>query len=183
MNLDGASYALFGPYPDQCVTAPSTCTTGFTFALWIRKASTCSSNNVGIATTLVKNPSPTEGIWIQCQSNLNEIKYGVRIHPDSSSKEVMVLASGPDVWFYAPMVWSVGQPIVIYDNGQYASDGNWETGPGFATNVNTQRKLAFGLQYTDDTNPSTYGTAYIDGVRMFNRPLTAAEVQALYDTF
>ncbi len=124
-----------------------------------------------------------EGIWIRCRNDQYRIKYGVQIHPDSSSKEVMVLASGPDVWFYATMVWSVGQPIVIYENGLYVSVGNWETGPGFVIDVNTKRNLAFGLLYTDDTNQPVYGRAYIDGVRMFNRPLSAAEVQALYQSY
>ncbi len=90
----------------------------------------------------------------------------------------MTLGSGPDVWIHVTMVWSVGQPIVMYENGVYVSDGNSQL---YASNVNTLRKVGFGIEHTDVTNPPTYGTGYIDGVRMFNRPLTAAEVQALYN--
>ncbi len=93
------------------------------------------------------------------------------------------LVNGTDVWSYATLFWSVGQPIVIYENGQHVAYGNWKTGPELAKEVNVQRNLAFGLEYTDVTNPSKYGKGYIDAVKMFNRPLSAEEVQALYNTY
>ncbi len=136
-----------------------------------------------MATTLVKNPSKTEGMWIHCRPAVNQIEFGVSIHPNSSSTKSVVIAGGAHVWFYATMVWRVEQPIVIYTDGQHAAVGHWETGPGFATEVNTAGNLAFGLQYTDVINPINYGKGYIDAVKMFNRPLSAAEVQILYNRY
>ncbi len=122
-------------------------------------------------------------MWIKCHPKVNSIKYEVYIHPNSSSKATTPLVNGTNVWSYGTLVWSVGQPIVIYENGQYVAYGNWKTGPELAKEVNVKRNLAFGLGYTDVTNPSKYGKGYIDAVKMFNRPLNAEEVQALYNTY
>ncbi len=184
LELNGSNYALFGPYPDQCITAPSTCTTGFTFGLWIKKSSDCRSSDAKLATTRVRRPRRTEGMWINCRPNVNQVKYGVSINPNYSSTAFVAIANGADVWFYATMVWQVGQPIVINENGQHVANGSWNTGPGFAAEVNTARNLAFGLENTDGTNPSKYAKGCkIDGVRMFNRHLKAAEVLALYRSY
>ena len=179
LSLDGLTYALFGPYPDQCVTAPSTCTTGFTFGLWLRKSSTCSTNNLGIVTTQ-KNSPPSEGIRISCVDGMYGIEYKMFVHPDSMCKLVTIIGSGADVWFHATMVWSVGSTFKIYENGQWAEDGSWQGG-SYPTDVNTEQKLAFGIPFTDQD--SDYGTAYVDAVKMYNRPLTAEEVQALYNSY
>ena len=93
----------------------------------------------------------------------------------------MTLGSGPDVWFYSTAVWKVGSPLKVYENGQWAADGSWQTHSAYARDVNTQRMMTYGRQFVDWNNG--HATAYIDGVRIFNRPLSAAEVLALYNSY
>ncbi len=180
MNLNGLDYAMFGPYPDQCVTAPSTCTTGFTLAMWLWKPSTCSSY-YGLVTTQRASP-PSEGIRISCaDSSTSDIEYKMFVQPDKMCTLVRTIE--PDVWVYLTMVWSVGTPFKTYQDGDWVEDGNWQTGGPYMTNLNTERKLAFGIMFTDQGPDYNYGTGYVDAVIMFNRPLTTEEVQALYNTY
>ena len=110
-----------------------------------------------------------------------QVEYRLYIHPQTQSNLIMTLGSGPDVWFYMTMVWSVGAPFKIYENGQWAEDGDWATNSAYTRAVNTVRTITFGRQYVD--LDQGHATAYIDGVRIFNRPLSAAEVLALYNSY
>ena len=148
--------------------------------LWIKKSHICDSKSFGIVTTLAKIPDPSEGIVIRCRDTANEIQYRVSIYPDSESSLGMTLGSGSYVWFYSTMVWSVGSPVKIYEDGQFADNGDWTTGITYVTE-NTKRELVFGSLYTDDI--AGHALAYVDGVRMFNRPLGSSEVEDLYVTF
>ncbi len=118
-------------------------------------------------------------MWIRCRNELTDIEYRVYAHPQFMSNLVMTLGSGPDVWFYATMVWSVGEVSKVYEDGVYAQDGDWHS--AYSRDVNTQRMMTFGRQYVDWDNG--HATAYIDGLRIYNRPLHAAEVKALYDSY
>ncbi len=181
MFLDGHSmHASVGPYPEQCITAPSTCESGFTFAMWLKKSRSCISPLKGIVSTLVQNQNPTEGILIKCHNNMNKIKYCISIHPNSESTLAMILGSGSYEWVFVTMVWSVGSPVDVYENGQFVESGNWRTDANYVRE-NTRRELVFGSLYTD--NITGHARAYIDGVRMYNRPLSESEVQTLYLTF
>ncbi len=173
-------YASFGPYPDQCVTAPSTCNTGFSFAMWLKKSHSCNSESYAIVSTLVQNPDPAEGIVIRCKNQVNKIKFRISIHPNSESILTMKLGSGSNVWAFMTMVWSIGSPMDIYENEQFVESGNWRTDAKYVRE-NTKRELVFGSLYTD--NITGHAKAFIDGVRMFNRPLSTSEVQALYLSF
>ncbi len=178
LYLSGSTYATFGPFPDQCITAPHSCTLGFSIGLWIKKMSACASNYVGIVTTQILAPSQTEGMWIRCCDAVTDIEYRVHAHPQFMSNLVMTLGSGPDVWFYATIVWFAGQPLKVYEDGMYRQDG-LVASP--TRDINTQGMITFGSQYTDHI--SGHATAYVDGVRIFNRPLSDPEVQALYDSY
>ena len=105
------------------------------------------------------------------------------VYPDKMCKVVTPIGIGPDTWVYVTMVWSVGTPFKTYQNGEWVQDGNWQPGGPYMTDLNTERKLAFGIMFTDQSSEFNYGTGYIDAVKMFNRPLTAEEVQALYNTY
>ncbi len=113
--------------------------------------------------------------------NLQDIEYKMFVHPNTMVKSVTTISSEPDSWFYATMVWSVGSPFKIYEDGSWIQDGILEQDGIYGTDINTERKLAFGIPYTSQTYD--FGTAYIDAVKMFNRPLTTEEVQALYNTY
>ncbi len=175
-------YATFGPFPDLCITAPSTCTLGYTFGLWIMKPADCASTYVAIATTRVhpgSNPQ-SEGIWIRCQDDANNIEYRMYAAPSSHTYKVMPITSGPNTWYYATMVWTVGTALKIYEDGQYVVDGSWAA-TGWSSIVNTDRELTFGRQFTNLANG--HASACVDGVRIFNRPLSSAEVLALYNSY
>ncbi len=173
-------HASFGPYTDQCVTAPSTCNAGFTFAMWLKKSHSCNSESYSIVSTLVQNPDPAEGIVIRCKNQVNKIKFRISIHPTYESTLTMKLDSGSHVWVFMTMVWPVGSPMDVYENGQFAESGNWRADAKYVRE-NTKRELVFGSLFTD--NITGHGGGYIDGVRMFNRPLSTSEVQALYLSF
>ncbi len=141
----------------------------------------CASHYVGIFTTQTRYPNRAEGMWIRCRNEVTDIEYRVYAHPQSMSNLVMTLGSGPDVWFYATVVWFVGQPIKVYEDGMHVQDGDWQDHNSYSREVNTQRMITFGRQYADWDNG--HATAYVDGVRIFNRPLSDLEVQALYDSY
>ncbi len=174
--IDGSSYALFGPYPNLCIMAPSTCPTGFSLGLWIKSA--CPSPG-GILTTRMINPTETEGMLIFCTTNPGDIKFEVYMQPQSLSALTMDLGSRSDEWFYLTLVWPVGSALQYYEDGEFAIAGNWDTGSLYATVANTDQKLAFGMEFVDQLSTG-HGTAYVDGVRTFNRPLTSDEIKALY---
>ncbi len=142
--------------------------------------SACTSNSAGIVSTRVKNPTEQEGMWIKCKAMSDEIRYGVYVHPQTKSVTAAYLPNRlPDVWFYSTVVWSVGSGMMIYENGQSGPSDSINLGGPYA--VNTQRKLAFGIQYIDEIRE--HGIAYVDGVRIFNRPLNLIEVQVLYQSY
>ena len=138
--------------------------------------STCTSNFAGVVSTRVQNP-PAEGMWIECKTNPSEIVIGVKIHPNSESYTGMSIRSGPDVWFYSTVVWRVGTKINIYEDGLNTANGTWST-EASNVEVNNERMIAFGIAYTDET-VLFRGMGYVDGVRLFNRPLSSIEVQSL----
>ncbi len=179
MYISGSTDATFGPYPDLCITAPSTCTLGFTYAAWIKKPTACANTYVGIVTTMSRYSNKAEGFRIRCRATVTDIEFRVYMYPQSSSLLVMPLGSGPDVWFYSTAVWAVGSPLKIYENGHWVADGYWETHSTHTREANTQRMMTYGRQFVDWDNG--HATAYIDGVRIFNRPLSDAEVLALYN--
>ena len=102
------------------------------------------------------------------------------VAPASHTNRIGPITSGPDTWYYATMVWTVGTALKIYEDGQYIGDGSWAAS-GWGNTVNTVRELTFGRHYTDFAHG--YSTAYVDGVRIFNRPLSAAEVLALSNSY
>ncbi len=120
--------------------------------------SACASNSAGIVSTRVKNPLVQEGLWIKCKVRSDEIWYGVYVHPKTESVTAAYLPNRlPDVWFYLTVVWSVGSGMKIYENGQSGPSVSIRTGSNYA--VNTHRKLAFGIQYIDETYGN--GIAYM----------------------
>ncbi len=174
-------YATFGPFLDLCITAPSTCTLGFTFGLWIKKGASCTSAFAAIATTCSRNnPTESEGIWIRCEPDANSIVYRMYVAPESHSIIDMPITSGADTWYYATMVWNIGTALKIYENGTFIADGSWSA-TGWSSIVNTVRELTFGRLFTDHNYG--YATGNVDGVRIFNRPLNDAEVLTLYNSY
>ncbi len=77
------------------------------------------------------------------------------------------------------LVLPVGSALEYYEDGEFKTVGNWDTGGSYATVPTTDQNLAFGLQFVDLLTIG-HGTAYVDGVRIFNRPLISDEVTALY---
>ena len=176
------NYALFGPYNNLCITAPSSCSTGFTFAMWIKKdKSKCSNSSHGIMSTRAKIPSNTEGIWLRCSSSIDELEYGLFVEPERYViKEIFIPSA--DVWVHSTMVWNVGGYLKIYHkwaSGSASGLSSLSTSNSEHHSAeNTVRELVFGMAFTDDI--SWYGSGMIDGVKVFNRPLTQSEVEALY---
>ncbi len=116
---------------------------------------------------------------IFCTGFPADIKFEMYMEPQSMSALTMALGSKANEWFYLMLVWPVGSPLKFYEDGKFVTNGNWQTGILYSSEENTKRNLAFGIEFLDLLSIG-HGKAYVDGVRIFNRPLTSDEVEALY---
>ena len=78
--------------------------------------------------------------------------------------------------------WPVGSGIRIFENGHSRKYEDWIQHAS-TFHENTDYMLVFGRKYTNtDTGTDEYSTALIDGVKIYNRPLSDTEVLAMYNS-
>ncbi len=177
-----SEYAVFGPYPNICITAPHTCTEGFTIGLWIKRMVECNLYGSTIFSTHGLGPPTKEGIDLRCDTNTGSNKMHVLLTvslPSAKSEPFVIFATARDAWFHCTLVWTASSDLVIYENGGHLKTEALALTGDYAENV--ESLIVFGRRYTDDQEgTSDYGTGFVDGVKIYNRPLNATEVMALY---
>jgi outer membrane protein OmpA-like peptidoglycan-associated protein len=112
------------------------------------------------------------GLWI------NE-NYKVVMAVGDQRKMEEGLFSGtmlsPDTWVHVVGIWKRSREMEIYIDGRIDNRGR-QTGHGI--NMNSSLSLKIGRQLDRKNRPFR---GHIDEVRIYNRPITAAEVRLLYE--
>ncbi len=89
-------------------------------------------------------------------------------------------------WVHATAVWYVGSNLTVYENGQYLNlvdvDMNSTSGPFYHNTA--PGLMVFGRAYTNGLQggANDYATVFVDGVKIYNHPLSPTEVLALYNS-
>ena len=182
LDKTAASYAVFGPYPDLCITAPHTCAEGFTIGLWIRRANECdkAASTIFSTRSLTGSTGAKEGITIRCDTNPSKLNIHLKVSSGTKSEPSPTFATANTIWFHCTVVWTVGTNLVIYENGQYLTTGGMFSTTGLYNN--TDPLMVFGRRYTDgQLGADDYATGFVDGVKIYNRPLNATEVTDMYN--
>ncbi len=129
-----------------------------------------------------------EGVEIKCHSDTgaNKMYFQLRVSPKGYVSLVGEFTTAMGAWVHATVVWAVGYDLTVYENGQYLDhknvDMNSTTGP-YYHNTNPGL-MVFGRHYTNGQQggASDYATGFVDGVKIYNHPLNATEVLALYNS-
>ena len=140
---------------------------GFTLVIGIKRNPACSSSGTFLVTT--RKDSSSEGLTIECNG-----RYTLYVAPDLKYDLLIVKTTG-DNWDKVAVVWDMTSLTVYYDGNQQGSTSTTTSSP---TNVNDDNRVGFGPQYTTSNNVGSGLEARLDGLYIFNRPLSAGQVSA-----
>ncbi len=123
-----------------------------------------------------------EGIEIRCHDHTghNKLHVHLKVSPIFRSQPQVSFEAPKNEWAHLTAVWTFNTTLKLYDNRQLDATGIMHSGSPFAYNANPL--IVFGRRYTDGGSAADYSTASVDGVKIFNRPLSAAEVLVLYNS-
>ncbi len=184
-RASSVEYASVGPYHDLCVTAPSGCSTGFAIGMWIKMLDECATSaggQRGILTTWFNAPGGyAEGISIRCGADsFNSMRIELFVYPNVQFSGTITSTTTAGSWFHSTVVWEVSpSSLKLYEDGVILGSISSTTGSSVA---NPDGMIVFGRKFIKDTTFGS-GSALVDDVRILNTPLSATEVQNLYNSY
>ena len=138
------------------------------------------------STRSVASGDPKEGLEIRCHSDTlnNKLYVQLRVSPLAFDVAVMDLATAMGEWVHCTVVWSVGSDLIMYENGLHLKTGSIDLNDGPWYNNTDPGMMVFGRHYTNGQpgGSNDYATGFVDGVKIYNRPLNATDVLILYNS-
>ena len=138
------------------------------------------------STRSVASGTPKEGLEIKCHSDTlaNKLYILLRVSPKALDNTIMNLATAMGAWVHCTVVWSVGSDLIMYENGHHLNTGSIDLNNGQWYNNTDPGMMVFGRHYTNGQHAGAndYSTGFVDGVKIYNRPLNATEVLMLYNS-
>ncbi len=142
---------------------------------------TTSTNTIFSTRGSAAGTGAKEGIEIRCHDTVdNKLHVHLKVSPSIRSHPQVSFEAAKNEWAHLTAVWTFNTTLKLYDNGLVDATGTMHSGSTFAYNANPL--IVFARRYTDYGAAADYSTASVDGVKIFNRPLSAAEVLVLYNT-
>ena len=154
--------------------------------MWIKLLDECTIDTtaqLGIVTTWF-NDHPngySEGISIRCDADtFNSMRIELNVRPNTYRGGTITSATTAGSWFYSTVVWEADtSSLLLYeDDGYLGSVSGWSDTP----EVNPDGLIVFGRKFIKGTTFGS-GSALVDDVQVLNRPLSATEVQDLYNSY
>ena len=134
--------------------------------VWIKRDGACTESNKFLVTT--REGSDKEGLWIECNGH-----YTLYVAPDELY-DLTVSRTRESEWDEVVVVWDLSSLLVYYNEALQSSAS---PSTGSAVTLNTDNEVGFGPEYTKTTSVSSQGK--IDGIRIYNKPLTPTDIAAL----
>ncbi len=159
----------------------------FSVSGWAR-ARTTGSGSTGGGFIIGKNGVGTQGPYQWSVSYVDgNIKAQVFFDTLAGNYLTVAWPMQTHVWFHYALVFDGSLPptqrLSLYVNGQASKATMLQTvGVIGTTTVNSRQPLLIGGDYSVNTprNPTGFFNGALDDIRIYNRPLTGAEIMALY---
>ena len=146
----------------------------FTFSAWLKpgNVSGCGADGTGPNCIIFNKENSYE--W--AISNNNNINWAIRNTSPGWAWRSSGLSAPTNTWTHIVITYN-GSNIITYKNG--GASTNSQSGSGNVDNTTYQNALRIGARNAPGA-ASAFFPGLIDEVRVYNRALSAAEVQALY---
>ncbi len=140
---------------------------GFTLVIGIKRDGACTSSTAYVLTT--RKDSSSEGLEIACNG-----KYTLYVAGNPGTKYIhTVPKTAESSWDKVIVVWDMTDLTIYYDGTEKTPTSSTVL---MTVNVNDDNRVGFGPQYTTSTSVSSQ--ARVDGLHLYNRPLSPSEVTA-----
>lgn len=132
-----------------------------------------------------KNGGGTKGPYQWSISHINGI-INAQVFFDTLAHNYMTLTTSVSTnrWFHFVLVFDGSLPIPerlkFYIDGQMFSVDSSSVGIAGTTTVSSEEHLSMGASIGVGQIPSDFYNGELDDIRIYNRPLSVAEIQALY---
>ena len=176
LELDGAQYAIFGPYDNLCVTSLSRCdpTSGLSVAFWTFMNNGCAGYILS-----TRDATDYEGLEVSCSFGDLVVNFLFGLQASSEYKKVTVSTSTA-IWHHVTVTFSLqDHSSVIYIDGYAVTPSLLHTGTPQNLTASVERKIVVGRRYVTEAVSNTFG--YVDDIRVYNRVLSSTEAENVWE--